>query len=206
MFALMPRERAFFDLFEKAAKNVHAGAEAMADLVCNYTDVEAKVKRVKEIEHAGDEITHDTFELLNKTFITPFDREDIPAITSRLDDILDFIDTAANRMMLYKIIEPTEDARQLAGCVVESTRAVVDAVAKLRDLKDPNGVLKLCIVINTLENAADRVSQHALAALFESHSPVDIIKWKDIYQDMEIATDRCEDVANVLEGVALKHG
>ena len=205
MFTLMPRERIFFDLFEQAAKNVHAGAEALSALLKDYRDVEAKVKGIKELEHAGDEITHRTFELLNKTFITPLDREDIHDITSRLDDILDFIHAAANKLLLYKIASPTEDARKLGDCLVEATGAVVDAVTKMRDLKDPEGVLRLCIVIHTHENTGDRLAQGALAALFESFSPVDIIKWKDIYQDLETATDRCEDVANALEAVVLKN-
>ncbi len=205
MFTLMPRERVFFDLFEQAAKNVLAGAEAMAALLRDWTDVPDKVKRIKELEHAGDELTHKSLELLNKTFITPLDREDIHNIATRLDDVLDFVHTAANRMMLYKIAAPTEDARKLADCLVEAARAVLDAVVKLRDLKDPEGVLKLCIVIHTHENTGDRLMADALAALFETQSPIDIIKWKDIYQDLETATDRCEDVANALEAVVLKN-
>lgn len=205
MFSLMPRERIFFDLFEQAAKNMQTGAEALVDLLSDYRDVEAKVKRIKDLEHAGDDITHRSLELLNKTFITPFDREDIHDIASRIDDVMDFIHTAANRMMLYKIASPTEDARKLGDCLAEATGAVVEAVARLRDLRDPEGVLKLCIVIHTHENTGDRLVANALAALFESFSPVDIIKWKDIYQDLEMATDRCEDVANALEAVVLKN-
>ena len=204
MFTLMPRERIFFDLFEQSAKNVLAGAEAMAALLKDYTDVPAKVRKIKDLEHAGDELTHKTLEHLNKTFITPLDREDIHNIATRLDDVLDFIHTAANRMLLYKIAMPTEDARKLGDCLVEAAGAMLDAVIKLRDMKDPEGVLKLCIVIHTHENTGDRLVADALGALFDSHSPVDIIKWKDIYQDLETATDRCEDVANALEAVVLK--
>jgi predicted phosphate transport protein (TIGR00153 family) len=206
MFSLMPREKIFFDLFEKAARNVHLGAEALVDLLHHYENVADKVKRIKELEHAGDDLTHQTFETLNKTFITPLDREDIHDIASRLDDVLDFIHTAANKMLLFKVSAPTDDARALGDCLLEATGAMVDAVAKLRDLKDAQGVLKLCIVIHTHENTGDRLAAQALAALFESHSPVDIIKWKDIYQDLETATDRCEDVANALEAVVLKNG
>jgi len=205
MFSLMPREQIFFDLFEQAAANVHKGAEALADLLRDYTNVDEKRKRIKDLEHAGDELTHRTMELLNKTFITPLDREDIHNISSRLDDIIDFINTAANRMKLYKIAAPTEDARKLGDCLVEATGAVVNAVAKLRNMKDPEGVLRLCVVIHTHENTGDRLVADALAALFESYTPVDIIKWKDIYQDLETATDRCEDVANALEAVVLKN-
>lgn len=201
----MPREKVFFDLFEKSAKNVRSGAQALLELFKDYTDVSEKARRIKEIEHVGDELTHETFARLNKTFITPLDREDIHDIASRLDDILDLIDTAVSRMILYKIERPTENAVALAEVLVEATDAVFDAVAKLRNLKDPEGVLKLCIVIHTHENTGDRVVQTALAALFESLSPIDIIKWKDIYQDLEMATDKCEDVANALEAVVLKN-
>ncbi len=205
MFKLMPRETVFFDLFEQAAANVHQGAEALAALMHDFTDVQQKAKRIKELEHAGDNLTHQIFEHLNKTFITPLDREDIHNIASRLDDVIDLIDTAVNRMLLYKIPAPTDDARGLADCLVQATQAVGDAIGKLRNLKDADAVLKLCVVIHTHENTGDRLVQHALAALFESHSPVDIIKWKDIYQDLETATDRCEDVANALEAVVLKN-
>ncbi len=205
MFTLMPREKVFFDLFEKSAKNVHAGALALLELFKDYSDAPEKARRIKEIEHVGDDLTHETFARLNKTFITPLDREDIHDITSRLDDILDLIDAAASRMILYKIEKPTENAKALAEVLVEATSAVCAAVAGLRDLKDPEGVLNLCIVIHTHENTGDRVGQTALAALFESFSPIDIIKWKDIYQDLEMATDKCEDVANALEAVVLKN-
>jgi predicted phosphate transport protein (TIGR00153 family) len=201
----MPRETVFFDLIEQSARNVHAGAEALVDLLNNWEDVPAKAKKIKEIEHAGDDITHRIFEQLNKTFITPFDREDIHAIASRLDDIIDCVDTAVNRLILYKIAQPTDDARALGDCLIAATSSVVDAVMKLRNLKDPEGVLKLSIVIHTHENTGDRLVQKALAALFESYGPVDIIKWKDIYQDLESSTDRCEDVANVLESIVLKN-
>jgi predicted phosphate transport protein (TIGR00153 family) len=205
VFTLMPREKVFFDLFEKSAKNVHSGAQALLELFKDYSDVSEKARRIKEIEHVGDELTHETFARLNKTFITPLDREDIHDIASRLDDILDLIDTAVSRMILYKIERPTENAVALAEVLLEATGAVFDAVAKLRDMRDPEGVLKLCIVIHTHENTGDRVVQTALAALFESLSPIDIIKWKDIYQDLEMATDKCEDVANALEAVVLKN-
>jgi uncharacterized protein len=205
VFTLMPREKVFFDLFEKSAHNVHAGAEALLAMFHDYTNVEQKAQRIKALEHAGDELTHETFSRLNKTFITPIDREDIHTIASRLDDVLDLIDITAGKMILYKIDRPTEHAVALAEVLVQATEAMVDAVVKLRDLKDPEGVLNLCIVIHTHENTGDRVMQRALGALFESHSAIDIIKWKDLYQDLETATDRCEDVANALEAVVLKN-
>ena len=205
MFKLMPRENVFFDLIEESARNVQKGSESLLDLLNNWVDVQEKAKRIKEIEHAGDQLTHKIFERLNKTFITPIDREDIHDIASRLDDILDFIDTAVNRMLLYKVAGPTQDAKALGECLVAATSAVVEAVHKMRDLKDPDGIIKLAIVIHTHENVGDRLVQKALADLFEMSNPIDIIKWKDIYQDLETATDRCEDVANALESVVLKN-
>ncbi len=205
MFSLMPREYVFFDLFEKSALNVKAAAEALSELLHNWERVEEKVKAIKDIEHAGDNITHQIFDRLNKTFITPLDREDIHNIASRLDDIVDLIDTTANRLLLYEVDSPTEGSKALAECLVAATGAVVDAIGKLRNLRDPEGVLRLCIVIHTHENTGDRLVQKALAKLFHSTNPIDIIKWKDIYQDLETATDRCEDVANVLESVVIKN-
>jgi hypothetical protein len=205
MFKFMPREDSFFDLLERSACNVQKGAEALSDLLTRYHDVELKVKAIKDIEHEGDKLTHELFDRLNKTFITPFDREDIHAIGSRLDDVLDFINTSANRMMLYKIAEPTDDAKELGECLVLATEALCEAVHKLRDMKDVEGMRKLCVVIHTHENTGDRLSHRALARLFETMQAVDIIKWKDIFNDLEAATDRCEDVANVLESVVIKN-
>jgi len=205
MIKLMPREMVFFDLFEQSAANVHAGAEALAELMHNYVDVPARVKKIKDIEHQGDKLTHETYDRLNKTFITPLDREDIHDICARLDDILDLVDTSANRMTIYKIDQPTEDAQALADCLVQATQSVVEAVGKLRDMKAPEEVLKLCVIIHTHENNGDQLAQRALARLFETMDPINIIKWKDIYGDLEMATDRCEDVANALESVVIKN-
>lgn len=206
MFSLIPREEVFFDLFEKSAQNAHEAAKALVDLLENFTDIENKARRIKNLEHAGDELTHHTFERLNKTFITPLDREDIHHLASRLDDIVDLIDTAVNRMILYKIASPSDDARALGHVLVKATAILIEAVTKMRNMKDPDAVLRCCIEVHSQENEGDRIEQHALASLFEhAPSPIDIIKWKDIYQDLESATDRCEDVANVIEGIVLKN-
>lgn len=206
MFSLMPRETVFFDLFEEAARNVHRGAEALAEVFRKWDNIAERAKKIKDIEHAGDDLTHRIAERLNKTFITPLDREDIHAIASGLDDILDFIDTTASRLVMYEVPAPLEDAVALADCLVSSSSAVVDAIQRLRDLRDPNGVLKQCVVIHALENKGDQIAQRGLATLFKTAQVIDIIKWKDIYQDLETATDRCEDVANVLEAVVIKNG
>jgi len=206
MFSLIPKEMVFFDLFEEAAKNAHQGALALLDLLNDFRDVGAKVKRIKDIEHAGDKITHTTIEKLNQTFITPIDREDIHELICRIDDILDLIDTAVARMHLYKIKEPTDDAKALARVLVETTKIITELLPKMRSMKLSSALLQHCIEIHTKENEGDRIEQHALAALFENgHDPIYIIKWKDIYEELESATDRCEDVANVIEGIVLKN-
>jgi len=206
MFSLIPKEMIFFDLFDEAAKNAHQGALALVDLLEDFRNVPEKVKKIKDIEHAGDKITHTTIERLNQTFITPIDREDIHRLISRLDDILDMIDTAVNRMYLYKIDKPTEDAKALGRVLVKATKIIIDLVSKMRNLKLSSSLLQDCIEIHTQENEGDRIEQHALASLFENgHDPIFIIKWKDIYEELEAATDRCEDVANVIEGIVLKN-
>jgi len=206
MFSLMPREKIFFELFNKQAANAHETSRALADLLDNYTDVPTKVQHLKNLEHAGDEIAHHIFDHLAKTFITPLDREDIHEITSRLDDITDLIDTAANRLMLYRIARPTEDARALGHVLVTATESLVKAFALLNNLKRAEEILHHCIDVHTQENEGDRIHHHALAALFDNHTdPADIIKWKDIYQTIETATDVCEDVANVLHTVVVKN-
>jgi predicted phosphate transport protein (TIGR00153 family) len=206
MFSLIPKEMVFFDLFEEAAKNAHEGALALLDLLNDFKDVPAKVKKIKDIEHAGDKITHTTIEKLNQTFITPLDREDIHELICRIDDILDLIDTAVARMHLYKVKEPTDDAKALARVLVDATKIITELLPKMRSMKLSSSLLQHCIEIHTKENEGDRIEQHALAALFENgHDPIFIIKWKDIYEELEAATDRCEDVANVIEGIVLKN-
>jgi len=206
MFSLIPKEMIFFDLFEEAAKNAHQGAVALVDLLEDFRNVPEKVKKIKDIEHAGDKITHTTIEKLNQTFITPLDREDIHELICRIDDIIDLIDTAVARMHLYKIDKPTEDAKALGRVLVKATQIIMELLPKMRNLKLSSSLLQDCIAIHTQENEGDRIEQHALASLFENgQDPIYIIKWKDIYEELESATDRCEDVANVIEGIVLKN-
>ena len=206
MFSLLPKEQIFFDLFEKSAANVHLGAKLLFELMEDFRDVPARAKAIKDVEHEGDRLTHETINRLNKTFITPIDREDIHVLICRLDDILDLIDTAVSRLVLYKIDKPTEDAKALARVLVKSTQVIQDMLPQMRNLKKSEALLQQCIAVHTQENEGDRIEQHALAALFENgHDPVYVIKWKDIYEDLESATDRYEDVANVVEGIVLKN-
>jgi len=206
MFRLIPREESFFDLFEQGARNAHDGALALQDLLADFRDVEAKAAKIKEIEHNGDRITHETMTRLNKTFITPFDREDIHELISKLDDVVDFIDAAVTRMLLYRITEATPDSREMARVLVEATAILVNLLTRIRTDMKTDAVLQMCIEVNTKENDGDRILQHALGGLFENGlDTATIIKWKDIYEGLEAATDRCEDVANIVEGIAVKN-
>ncbi len=209
MFSLLPKETVFFDLFEKSAENVQKGAQKLLELMSNFSDLGYRTQEIKEIEHEGDKLTHEMIERMNKTFITPIDREDIHELACRLDDILDLMDTATARMSLYKVKEPMPDAVALAQVLVRSTKTIRDAMPLLRTLSkraSVDALLKSCIEIHTQENEGDRIEQHALASLFENGlDPITVIKWKDIFQDLEAATDRCEDVANAIESIVLKN-
>lgn len=202
-FRLFPREESFFELFNEAARNIHAGAQALTAMMESYENPADHARRIKEIEHVGDHLTHEMMKRLNQTFITPFDREDIHAMASALDDVLDLIEGTADRMVVFKIEKPTPEARQLARLIERATDAIMVGVSHLKILA---AIAPACVEINSLENEADRVTRDAVGRLFdERHDPVTIIKWMEIYETLEAATDRCEDVANVLENIALKH-
>jgi len=206
MFTVRTRKDEFFGMFDTSAQNVHEGALALLDLLENYEDVPNKVRRVKNLEHAGDEHTHRILEKLAKMFITPLDREDIQRVATALDDVIDAMDAAANRLMLFKIAKVTEDAKAFARVLVKATSLIVAAFTQLRNLKQSAAILSTCVEIHTQENEGDRLLQHALAELFEgAQDPRDIIKWKDIYEILEAAIDECEHVANVIESIVLKH-
>ena len=206
MIWFMPKEENFFELFERAANNAHEGAIHLLDFLEKFDDIVGRAKRIKDIEHAGDQITHEVIDRLNSTFITPMDREDIHELACRLDDIIDLIDTAVNRMVAYKIDRATPEARDMARCLKHATQLITEAVPLLRDMKNGKAINQKCIAIQTQENEADRVMHAGLASLFDrTHDAIEIIKWKDIYEEIESATDRCEDVANVLDSIVLKN-
>ena len=203
MFRFIPRDEKFFDLFEAAALNIREGAAALKEMVESEGDYETWWKRIEEYEHAGDRITHDLIRRLNQTFITPLDREDIHQLGSGLDDVMDLIEAGATRLTLYKIKRCTTEAKHLAALIHQMAEEIVFAVQKLKDL---DSILSHCVEINRLENLADQVSRDAIAALFVGgHDPIDIIKWKEIYETLETATDRGEDVADILERIVLKN-
>ncbi|MDO8671356.1 MAG: DUF47 family protein [Dehalococcoidia bacterium] len=206
---LIPREEKFYDMFEEGSKNLLEAAVALLDLIDEFEDVDNKVKRLTDLEHVGDGITHKIFAQLHKTFVTPLDREDIALIANSLDDVVDFIESAADMMAIYKVRRTTPAARELALRVVGVAEEVNKAMHKLRTKKLLMGVLEHCIEINRLENEADDIMRRALAELFDKCSDVETlveaIKWREVYEQLESATDRGEDIANVLEGVVLKH-
>lgn len=204
MFRIIPSDQEFFVLFEKASQNIQDGAELLKSLLDGFDNVKEKAREIEEIEHKGDTITHDVVKKLNTTFITPIEREDILALASSLDDIIDLIHAAATRIMLYKITEPTPQAKELGFLILKSVRELHRGISHMG--KKMDGVYEHCVEVNSLENEADRVCRDAIAYLFEHEKdPITILKWKEIYETLETATDRCEDAANVLEGVALKN-
>jgi len=205
--SLIPQERKFYDLFERASANLVESGQALQDLVEDFQGVEQKVEHIRDLEHVGDSITHELMNLLRRTFITPIDREDISQIANSLDDVVDLIDAAAVSMVLFRIREPKEKAKQLAALIVECTQVVDRAIRKLRSRRNFPSMLQDSIELNRLENEADQVLRSALMELFDNHTDaVEIIKWREIYEQLETATDRCEDVADVLEGIVLKYG
>ena len=205
-FLMIPRETKFYDLFEKSAGNLVVAAGKLVDLFDDYRDVEAKVELIKDLEHEGDSITHEIMQSLHRTFVTPIDREDIAFLANSLDDVMDFIEAAARTAFLYRVTQPTDRVRELASIILKVTYKLNEVMPLLRRRDQFKQILKQCVEINSLENEADDVHHAALAELFDNTRDVrDIIKWREIYEHMESATDRGEDVANVLEAVVLKH-
>jgi predicted phosphate transport protein (TIGR00153 family) len=203
---LLPRDEDFFGLFERHAALTVEGAREMQRLVQGGQNIRTRATRIKEIEHETDVITHACVERLHKTFITPFDRDDIHRLITRMDDVMDYIESAAIAVMLYELVEMTAPARELADVLVRSTESVAVAVSGLKNVKQSQAILDACIEVNRLENEGDEILRGALADLFrEAKDPLLVLKWKEVYEALENATDRCEDVANVIEGVVLEH-
>src|SRR5215472_9252708 len=203
MVRLIPRDTKFFDLFAEVAGNLGEGARLLKRTLDDFQDIEARVRQLKDIEHRGDEMTHNILTKLNQTFITPFDREDIYRLASSLDDVLDFIYAAGVRLVMYKISSAPAAASKLAEIIVEQTNQLSEAVGRLE--KNRDHVLENCVEINRLENEADQVARAAIAILFDKEKdPISLIKLKELFEVLETATDKAEDVANVLETVVLK--
>jgi predicted phosphate transport protein (TIGR00153 family) len=206
LFSLLPKEDVFFDLFEKAAENVHQSTLALQQLFERFDDLEGRRRRIKELEHIGDEITHDVIERLNQSFITPIDREDIHDLVCRLDDILDRVDTAVDRICLYKLSVPIEETRPMSQCLVRSMELIREMLPHMRHMRSPEEIRLKVREVHRLESEADTLEREALVRIFEHQAdPIYVIKWKNIIEVLESATDKCEDVANVIEGIVLKN-
>ena len=205
--SLIPRNYRFYDLFEESAHKLVAAAEVLADLLDHFENVDMKTARMKELEHEADDVTHEIYRQVNVTFVTPFDREDIAALAQRMDDVMDFMEGATTAMRIYGISEPTPAARSLADLIRLQCLQIERAVANLRSSRKLKLIPEHLREINRLENEADTLFLNASADLFQSEmKAVDIIKWRDIYDQLERATDSAEHVAHVLEGIVLKHG
>jgi len=202
MTPLIPRDNSFFEMFSEMSENLIAGARTLVDLFTDFKDVEAKVAEIRRIERAGDEMTHAVLTKLNQSFITPFDREDIHELTSSLDDVLDFINAACSRIITYRITNPPPVALDLARLILLQSQELKRALSHLRNRGD---IMTHCVEINRLENEADVISRVAIGQLFDQEKdPITLLKSKELIEFLELATDKAEDVANVVETVVLK--
>jgi uncharacterized protein len=202
-FRLIPQNREFYALFDRAAANLVTTSQLLLDLLQHYPDRSALVAEIKDREHIGDEVTHEIIHLLNTTFVTPIDREDIYHLAAALDDVCDLMDQVADMLLLYKVAEIRPEAVAQAGVIHRATSKLADAISSLEGLKD---VRELLVEIHTLEDEGDRIARDAVAGLFSNGmEPLVVIQWKDIHQDLEHAVDGCERAAHVLESVYLKN-
>jgi predicted phosphate transport protein (TIGR00153 family) len=202
MVRFIPRETKFLELFIDMANNLTNGARQLRDLLQDYTDVASSVQKIKGTEHKGDDIAHTVFVKLNSSFITPFDREDIHTLASSLDDVLDYINAAADRLTTYKITKPPAAAVELATIILRQAEELTRAVGLL---ENGDALIEHCVEVKRLENDADGVSRAAIGHLFETETdPIQLIKHKELLEVLEMATDKAEDAANVLETVVLK--
>lgn len=206
---LMPREGRFFSLFDSHAKLIVDGAQALVEVLRHYDEREerdAGIKTIEDAEHAADRITHETVQLLHTTFVTPFDRDDIHRLISRMDDVLDLMQDTGESMVLYDIQRITPAATRLAELLLHCAERVQAAVGLLASMADAPAILKICQEIDRLESDADKVMRSAISDLFRSENDVrQVIKLKAVYESLESATDKCQDVANVIESVVLEN-
>jgi len=202
---LIPMDPVFFDLFERQAALVKEAAHQLVTLTEDFTNVKEKRHGIELLEHQGDQVTHDIYEQLNRTFITPLEPEEISRLASGLDEVLDYIDGSAEKMLYFGIEETDTHMIELAKLIHMQVVELEGAVKGIRSMKSPNYVEERCIEVNRLENLADDVLAHAVTDLFRTQHAITIIKLKDIYEHLETATDYGEDVANVLSDIAIRH-
>lgn len=202
-FKLFPHHENFFDLFSRQGALVREGCEMLEEMVTKFDNLEQRAKTLKDVEHRGDLVTHEIFERLNRTFITPLEREDIHALASGLDDVLDSVEAIGHRFVIFKIHATTPEAVQLAKIIACSSVQIESAVNNLKDFKNLMG---FTIEINRLENEADAISRQAVAELFSgTHEVMDVLRWKEIYGRLENAADQCEDIANTIETIVIRN-
>jgi uncharacterized protein len=200
-----PRQDRFYRLFDEAAANARTSAELLVQMLADYSDVRAKAQAIKDVEHTGDELTHNIYELLNRIFVTPLDREDIASLASSLDDVVDLVEASADDFVVTGVSEPTAPAIELAQIVLLAATKVQEAISMLPTRRSHSTIRELVTEINTLENEGDRVYRTAMEELYKQSDPIYILKWKQIYDHLERAIDRCEDVADELQGILLKY-
>lgn len=204
-FSLIPKEEKFFDLFEVQANHICQAAGLFRDLLHGDGLDPAIVAKMQDVEHEADITTHEVIDKLNRTFVTPFDREDIHELASEMDDVVDLIQGAASRMQLYRLEKSTRELVQMGDVLLLAAETLKKAVLSLKDMKKPRRILDYCIEINRLENTGDQLLETALGKLFEENNdPIKVIKWKEIYEITETAVDRCEDIANTVESILVK--
>lgn len=208
LHALLPKDEKFYKYFERDVDNLMNAAKIFKELMSNAVSKEEraqKIRRIEEIEHHGDELTHEIFSALGANFITPFDREDIHALTSKLDDILDFIQGASNRIVLYRVESISPEMERLAGVIHDAIVELREAIYALRDFQNADKIKQNLVKINSMENEADDVFERAIASLFDNcKDPILLIKTKELLVSLETATDQCEDAANVIESIIVK--
>ena len=203
MISLFPKQEDFFTLFEKQGSVVREGCDLLLDMAEHFENVEQKATKLKQVEHEGDLITHEIFEKLNRTFITPLEREDIHGLASSLDDVLDAVEAIGSRFVLFRVKQVTPEAIKLSRIVAQSGVQIEKAVTLLRDFEK---LVPITIELNRLENEADEISRAVVAELFNGgHDPIDVLRWKELYGRLEAAADMGEDVANILEAIVLKN-
>jgi predicted phosphate transport protein (TIGR00153 family) len=202
MFSLFPREEDFFVLFRKQAALVRKGCDLLHEMMESFDRLEERARELKDVEHAGDLATHEIFERLNRTFITPLEREDIHSLASNLDDVLDAVEAIGSRIVLFKVSKPTAEALRLAKILTQCGIQIEQAVDSLKNMRN---LTTFTVEINRLENEADTISRNATADLFSGrHDLLDVLRWKEIYGRLEGASDKCEDVANAIESIVVK--
>jgi predicted phosphate transport protein (TIGR00153 family) len=205
-FQVLPAETKFYDWFEKAAQNIVSAAMLLRTMLDDGQDWPGRVAQMTELEHQGDFITHEIFDLLHKTFITPLDHAEIHELTTSMDDVVDVIHAAADALLLYKVEQPRAEAKELSKVILAATQEIAAAVASLRQKRTLSEMMPRVREIHRLENEADRIARGAVSALIEHPDELfELIRWKEIYQQLEDAADRCEDVADVLRTVVIKY-